>query len=92
MMLGKNKDIPIDSIYARYGRNRELPISSLAIVYSRVHPSSSEFSVTSPEGSVLYPFTNNNFATDRTRDINNDRGLIVERMRDCAQCAHSLIL
>lgn len=92
MMLGKNKDIPIDSIYTRYGRKRELPISRLAIVYSRVHPSASEFSVTSPEGSILYPFTNNNFATDRTRDINNNKALIVDKMRNCAQCAHSLIL
>lgn len=91
-MLGKNKDIPIDSIYTRYGYSRELPISRLAIIYSRVHPSSSEFSVTSPEGSILYPFTNNNFATDRTRDVNNNRNSIVDTMRDCAQCAHSLIL
>ena len=91
-MLGKNHDKPIDTIFNSYGKASELPISRLAVAYSRVHPSSSEFSVTSPEGSILYPFTNNNFATDRTRDINNDRALIVERMRNCSQCAHSLIL
>lgn len=91
-MLGKNHDKPIDTIFNSYGKTSELPISRLAVAYSRVHPSSSEFSVTSPEGSILYPFTNNNFATDRTRDINNDRALIVERMRNCSQCAHSLIL
>ena len=92
LMLGRNQNKSIDSIFSGYGNDKNSPINKLCISYARVHPASSEFSVTSPEGSTLYPFTNNNFATDRTRDINNDRNGIVESLLNTSQCAHSLIL
>ncbi|NCB79912.1 MAG: hypothetical protein EOM41_08160 [Bacilli bacterium] len=45
----------------------------LAIAQGKVHPNPSEFSVTGPDGALMYPITQNNYVTDKVRWLNKHR-------------------
>ena len=47
-------------------------IKGLAVAQGTVYPSPSEFSMVGPNGSLIYPISQNNYASDVVRWINND--------------------
>ena len=49
-------------------------ISKMALAMNAIHPTSQEFSVRLPNGSMAYPINQNNFITDRVRDLNTTAG------------------
>jgi len=46
----------------------------MALAMNAIHPTSQEFSVRLPNGSMAYPINQNNFITDRVRDLNTTAG------------------
>ena len=88
----KNKSI--DTLYTgqtgkKGGKN---VISRLAQAYSVTHPAASEFSVTGPNGSMLYPFNQNNTMSDVTRRLEYNTDGILDEMSSASQTRHSLLV
>jgi hypothetical protein len=42
----------------------------MAEAYNEIHPSSTEFSVLGPDGSTIYPMSQNNELSDKIRHMN----------------------
>lgn len=84
----------VDDLYRGFAKinNGDNQITNLALAYAKVHPSSSEFSVTGANGVQLYPFNQNNFMSDRTRQLKHNSGNIIQNMLHTSQCGHSLLL
>ena len=88
----KNKSI--DTLYTgqtgkKGGKN---VISRLAQAYSVTHPAASEFGVTGPNGSMLYPFNQNNTMSDVTRRLEYNTDGILDEMSSASQTKHSLLV
>lgn len=88
----KNKSI--DTLYTgqtgkKGGKN---VISRLAQAYSVTHPAASEFAVTGPNGSMLYPFNQNNTMSDVTRRLEYNTDGILDEMSSASQTRHSLLV
>ena len=88
----KNKSI--DTLYTgqtgkKGGKN---VISRLAQAYSITHPAASEFAVTGPNGSMLYPFNQNNTMSDVTRRLEYNTNGILDDMSSASQTRHSLLV
>ena len=88
----KNKSI--DTLYTgqtgkKGGKN---VISRLAQAYSVTHPAASEFGVTGPNGSMLYPFNQNNTMSDVTRRLEYNTDGILDEMSSASQTRHSLLV
>lgn len=47
-------------------------IQKMAIAHGKSHPNPSEFSVTGPNNTTIYPITQNNYLSDRVRWLNSD--------------------
>lgn len=47
-------------------------ISQLAVAHGKSHPNPSEFSMTGPNNTTIYPITQNNYMSDRLRWLNKD--------------------
>lgn len=94
--LGKlsTRDKSIDTLYTgqtgkKGGKN---VISRLAQAYSVTHPAASEFGVTGPNGSMLYPFNQNNTMSDVTRRLEYNTDGILDEMSSASQTRHSLLV
>lgn len=47
-------------------------IQKMAVAHGKSHPNPSEFSVTGPNNTTVYPITQNNYMSDRIRWFNSD--------------------
>lgn len=47
-------------------------IQKMAIAHGKSHPNPSEFSITGPNNTTIYPITQNNYLSDRVRWLNQD--------------------
>lgn len=47
-------------------------VAKMAIAHGKSHPNPSEFSVTGPNNTTIYPITQNNYLSDRVRWLNSD--------------------
>ena len=47
-------------------------IQKMAVAHGKSHPNPSEFSVTGPNNTTIYPITQNNYLSDRVRWLNSD--------------------
>lgn len=83
---GDTVTIPTASIYTQNGFIKEL-----AKNYVQYHSTSDELRSYAAEGNLLYPKSQNNFATDRTNELNNDE-ILKEKFRNNAYSESSLIL
>lgn len=66
-------------------------IRNLAKAYHETYPSSSEFSIKGPDGSMHYPISQNNHMSDQIRELNQDKEAIKLKQL-CKYAANSLIL
>lgn len=84
----------VDDLYKGFAKSNkgDNQITNLALAYAKVHPSSSEFSVTGANGVQLYPFNQNNFMSDRTRQLKHNTQNIIQNMMHTSQCGNSLLL
>ena len=78
--------IPTTNVYTQNGFIKEL-----AKNYVQYHNTSDELRSYAAEGNLLYPKSQNNFATDRTSELNNDE-VLKEKFRNNAYSESSLIL
>lgn len=78
--------ISTEDIYRQSGFVKEL-----ANNFIQYHSTSDELRSYAAEGNLLYPKSQNNFATDRTSELNNDEEL-KEKLRNNAYSESSLIL
>lgn len=88
----KNKSI--DTLYTgQTGKKGSKNVMNrLAQAYSITHPAASEFSVTGPNGSMLYPFNQNNTMSDVTRRLEYNTDGILDEMSSASQTRHSLLI
>lgn len=66
-------------------------IEQLSIAHGKSHPNPTEFSITGPDGKILYPITQNNYMSDRIRWFNNDIAEVNEALKPKYN-NHSLLL
>lgn len=88
----KNKSI--DTLYTgQTGKKGSKNVMNrLAQAYSVTHPAASEFAVTGPNGSMLYPFNQNNTMSDVTRRLEYNTDGILDEMSSASQTRHSLLV
>ena len=88
----KNKSI--DTLYmGQTGKKGDKNVMNrLAQAYSVTHPAASEFSVTGPNGSMLYPFNQNNTMSDVTRRLEYNTNGILDDLSTASQTRHSLLV
>lgn len=88
----KNKSI--DTLYTgQTGKKGSKNVMNrLARAYSITHPAASEFGVTGPNGSMLYPFNQNNTMSDVTRRLEYNTDGILDEMSSASQTRHSLLV
>lgn len=89
LIVGKGKVKDISKIYM--GTKEDSFICELADSYNSVHPSSSDFSVKGPDGSMHYPISQNNHMSDEIRRLNTDKQHILSMMRS-PFTKHSILL
>ena len=66
---GESKDLKLDNPFPAAEGSF---IQKLAIARGRSHPNPTEFSVTGPNNTTIYPITQNNYMSDRVRWFNQD--------------------
>lgn len=66
-------------------------IQKLAIAHGKSHPNPSEFSITGPNNTTIYPITQNNYMSDRIRWFNKDISE-VNKAKDATYNQHSRLL
>lgn len=88
----KNKSI--DTLYTgQTGKKGSKNVMNrLAQAYSVTHPAASEFAVIGPNGSMLYPFNQNNTMSDVTRRLEYNTDGILDEMSSASQTRHSLLV
>ena len=88
------KTKPLSNIYTGYEKNNAaLPqISDLAVAHHQTHPASSEFSMTAPDGSRIYPICQNNTVSDLALRLSINEDNLVDRMMESQYGANSIIL
>lgn len=89
LIVGKGKVKDISKIYM--GTKEDSFICELADSYNSVHPSSSDFSVKGPDGSMHYPISQNNHMSDEIRRLNTDKQHVLSMMRS-PFAKHSILL
>ena len=80
----------LDQILNGYATTTD--IASLASAYNEIYPSSAEFTVTGPDGKTVYPVSQNNYYSDRIRELNDGDSDYVNKLANSEYCKHSLIL
>lgn len=94
--LGKlsTKNKSIDTLYTGQTgkKGNKNVMNRLAQAYSTTHPAASEFGVTGPNGSMLYPFNQNNTMSDVTRRLEYNTDGILDEMSSASQTRHSLLV
>lgn len=66
-------------------------IQKMAIAHGKSHPNPSEFSVTGPNNTTVYPITQNNYMSDRIRWFNQDPSEVV-KTKKATYNKHSILL
>lgn len=89
-LQGRKDTKPVDQIYQGFKENSE--ISKLAETYNKIHPSSSEFSVVGPDGSTMYPISQNNHTSDTIRKLNNSDGKYAQELMRSPYAKNSILL
>lgn len=89
LIVGKGKVKDISKIYM--GTKEDSFICELADSYNSVHPSSSDFSVKGPDGSMHYPVSQNNHMSDEIRRLNTDKQHVLSMMKS-PFTKHSILL
>ena len=89
LIVGKGKVKDISKIYM--GTKEDSFICELADSYNSVHPSSSDFSVKGPDGSMHYPVSQNNHMSDEIRRLNTDKQHVLSMMKS-PFAKHSILL
>ena len=87
---GKKKKAPLNEIY--YGYRDDTFITKYAVAFASVHPTSSDFSATAPDGKRIYPISQNNWISDQTRRLNFNIDGIVEKLSACPYQKRSVLL
>ena len=89
LIVGKGKVKDISKIYM--GTKEDSFICELADSYNSVYPSSSDFSVKGPDGSMHYPVSQNNHMSDEIRRLNTDKQHVLSMMKS-PFAKHSILL
>lgn len=89
LSVGRNSRKDISKIYMQFKSNSWM--CELAESYNNIHPSSADFSVKGPDGSMHYPINQNNHMSDEIRRLNTDKQH-VENMMKSPYCKHSVLL
>lgn len=87
---GKSADKPIDQLFSGYGLDKQ--ISLMAEAYNEIHPSSTEFSILGPDGSTIYPMSQNNELSDKIRHMNELYQEDIQNLSKSPYCKHSMLL
>lgn len=87
---GKSANKPIDQLFSGYGLDKQ--ISLMAEAYNEIHPSSTEFSVLGPDGSTIYPMSQNNELSDKIRHMNELYQEDIQNLSKSPYCKHSMLL
>lgn len=82
--------IDLDRALNGYGDDSQ--ISKLAKAYNECYPSPQQFSITAPDNTQRYPITENNTMSDVIRNLNHNKGGIIENLRKSEYCKHSILL
>lgn len=72
---GETKDIKLDNPFPSADDSF---IQKLAIAHGKSHPNPSEFSITGPNNTTVYPITQNNYMSDRVRWFNQDKSEVTK--------------
>lgn len=64
----------------------------MAAAYNTVHPSSRELSVTGPDGTTIYPISENNYISDVIRWLNKNKSGIVDTLKGGVYSANSQLV
>lgn len=86
--VGKSGSKELSKLYMGYKTSSQ--ICQIAEAYNSIHPSSQDFAVKGPDGSMHYPISQNNHMSDAVRQLNIDKQTIIEKMKS-PYAAHSLI-
>lgn len=84
------KDVSMDELY--YGYKEDSFITKYAVAFSSIHPTPSDFSTTAPDGKQIYPISENNYISDRTREIVLNIDNFIDKMRKCPYQQRSQLL
>lgn len=87
---GESANKPIDQLFSGYGLDKQ--ISLMAEAYNEIHPSSTEFSVLGPDGSTIYPMSQNNELSDKIRHMNELYQEDIQNLSKSPYCKHSMLL
>lgn len=85
---GESKDLKLDNPFPAAEGSF---IQKLAIAHGKSHPNPTEFSVTGPNNTTIYPITQNNYMSDRVRWFNQDASE-VDKTLLATYNKHSLLL
>ena len=85
---GESRDLKLDNPFPATEGSF---IQKLAIAHGKSHPNPSEFSVTGPNNTTIYPITQNNYMSDRVRWFNQDASE-VNKTLFATYNKHSLLL
>lgn len=85
---GESRDLKLDNPFPAAEGSF---IQKLAIAHGKSHPNPSEFSVTGPNNTTIYPITQNNYMSDRVRWFNQDASEVNKTLL-ATYNKHSLLL
>ena len=80
----------LDQLFSGYKLDTQ--ITMMAQAFNDIHPSSSEFSVQGPDGSTIYPMSQNNYISDRVRHLNELYQQDIQDLYKSPYCKNSQLL
>lgn len=89
-LIFDGKERALDEVFSKYSHKHVIGV--LAMSYNEAHPQLSEYSVKSPNGETVYPINMNNYVTDVTRDLNDKKSGLVERLLQSSYAQNSVLL
>ncbi|QWM90615.1 hypothetical protein [uncultured phage cr61_1] len=88
--LGSEFDKDLDLVFNNY--NSLSIIARLASAWNAAHPSPAEFSAKGPNGEMYYPISQNNYISDKIRNLNDKESGEAEKLRKDPYSEHSILL
>lgn len=88
--FGSEFDKDLDQVFNNY--NSQSVIARLASAWNAAHPSPSDFSVKGPNGEMYYPISQNNYISDKIRNLNDKESDEAKKLRKDPYSEHSILL
>ena len=88
--FGSEFDKDLDQVFNNY--NSQSIIARLASAWNAAHPSPSEFSAKGPNGEMYYPISQNNYISDKIRNLNDKESDEAKKLRKDPYSEHSILL